>query len=142
MLLAKIALGFCGTLALGTVYSFHEGVMLVDEEHRGGRHVHVWVPAAIVPMALHVVPRHHLEHAAVQVGPWLPTLRAITKELRKFSEAQLVEVRNAHEHVRVWTHDGKLMIDVDEPDETVHVACPLATIQDVAKELEADAPTA
>ena len=142
MLLAKVALGFCGTLALVTVYAFHEGVMRVDEEHVGGRHVHVWVPAAIVPVALHVIPRHHVEDAAVQIGPWLPTLRAVTKELGKFPDAQLVEVRNAHEHVRVWTHEGKLMIDVDAPDDTVHVACPLAMVEHITRELEAGAPAA
>ena len=142
MLLAKVALGFCGTLALVTVYAFHEGVMQVDEEHTGGGHVHVWVPAAIVPVAMHVVPRHHLEHAAAQVGPWFPTIRAALKELRRFPEAQLVEVRDSSQHVRIATHDGKLLIDVEAPDENVHVACPLAMIEHVTSELEADAPGA
>src|SRR5689334_5391642 len=88
MLLAKLALGLCGTVALAGVYTFHEGVMRVDEDHYGGRHVHVWVPAAIVPMALHVVPGRHLERALEHAGPWLPTLRALTKELKKYPEAE------------------------------------------------------
>jgi hypothetical protein len=87
MLLAKIALGLCGTVAAAGAYTFHEGVMRVDEDHFDGRHVHVWVPVAIVPMALHVVPSHHLSRAAAQAGPWLPTLRALTKELRKYPDA-------------------------------------------------------
>ena len=64
MLLAKLALGLCGTVFVAGAYTFHEGVMRVDEDNSDGRHVHVWVPAAIVPMAMHVIPNRHFEHAA------------------------------------------------------------------------------
>ena len=140
MLLAKLALGFCGTVAVAGAYTFHEGVMRVDEDCSSGRHVHVWVPAAIVPMAMYVVPRRHFGHATAQAGPWMPTLRALTKELKKYPEAELVEIEDANEHVRIRTHHGKLLIDVRNPDETVHVACPLAMIEDVSRELEAKSP--
>ena len=55
MLLAKAALGVGATLALATAYTFREGVIRVDvDEYRaGGSHVHFWVPAAAVPMAMH-----------------------------------------------------------------------------------------
>ena len=58
MLIAKIALGMASTVALATVYTFREGVIRVDvDEFRdGGSHVHVWVPAAAVPMAVHLRP--------------------------------------------------------------------------------------
>ena len=141
MLLAKLALGFCGTVAVAGAYTFHEGVMRVDEDCSNGRHVHVWFPAAIVPMAMYVVPSRHLKCAAARVGPWLPTLRALTKELKKYPEAELVEVEDGNDHVRVRTHHGKLLIDVRNPEETVHVVCPLAMIEDVSKELEARVPT-
>ena len=142
MLFAKIAIGFCGTLALAGAYTFHEGIMSVNEDHPGGRHIHVWFPAAVVPMAMHVVPAHYLEHAASQAAPWLPTIRAVTKALEKYPDADLVDVRDANEHVRIRTHQGKLLIDVDGADETVHVACPLATIEHVAGELHANVPAA
>ena len=140
MLLAKLALGFSGIVAAAGVYTFHEGVMRVDEDHSNGRHVHVWLPAAIVPMALYVIPGRHFAHAASQAGPWLPTVRALTKELKKYPEAELVEVEDANQHVHIRTHHGKLLIDVTNSDETVHVACPLAMIEDVSRELEAKAP--
>jgi len=142
MLLAKLALGLCGTVAVAGVYTFREGVMRVDEDRYYGRHVHVWVPAAIVPMALHVVPSRHLERALEHAGPWLPTLRALTKELKKYPEAELVEVEDANLQVRIRTHQGKLLIDVTEPGETVHVACPLVMMEDIARELEARSPAA
>jgi hypothetical protein len=140
MWIAKIALGFCGTVAVAGAYTFHEGVMRVDEDHFDGRHIHVWIPAAIVPLAMHVVPSCHLKHAAAQAGPWLPTVRALSKELKKYPDAELAEVENEHQHIRIRTHNGRLLIDANEPRETVHVACPLAMIEDVLSQLEAQAP--
>jgi hypothetical protein len=140
MLFAKLALGLCGTVVAAGAYTFHEGVMRVDEDHSDGRHVHVSIPAAIVPMALHVVPGRHIERAAAQAGPWLPTLRALTKELKRYPDEELVEVEDAHQHVRIRTQHGRLLIDVTEPGETVHVACPLAMIEDVSRTLEAKSP--
>jgi hypothetical protein len=143
MLLAKLALGLGGAVALAGVYVFHEGVMRIDvDQDHDGDHVHVWVPAAIVPVALHFVPSCHLERATADVNPWLPTLRALTNELKKYPEADLVEVYDAHDHVRIRTHLGKLLIDVTEPNETVHLACPLAMLADIARELEARSPAA
>lgn len=142
MLLAKVGIAFCGALVFAGAYVFHDGLMRVDEDHGDGRQMHVWLPAAIVPTAMHFVPRRHLEHAAVQMGPWLPTLRVLTKELEKYREAQFVDVRDVNEHVRIGTHNGKLLIDVDEPGERVHVSCPLVMMREVANELEADAPGA
>src|ERR1700736_4788766 len=142
MLLANLALGVGATIVLAGAYTLRDGVMRVEEDHHTGSHVHVWVPAAIVPMALHVIPRRHLEHAAEQARPWLPALRALTKELEKYPNAEFVDVHDADEnqHVRIGTRNGKLLIDVDAPDEHVHVACPLAMMRDVANELEDNAP--
>jgi hypothetical protein len=142
MLLANLALGVGATIVLAGVYTLHDGVMRVDEDNSNGRHVRVWAPAAVVPMAMHFVPRHNMEHAAQQVRHWLPTLRALTKELEKYPNAEFVDVRDngGDQHVRISTHNGKLLIDVDQPDEHVHVACPLAVMRDVANELEANAP--
>jgi hypothetical protein len=140
MLLAKLALGFCGTVAVAAVYVFHEGIMRVDADNADGRHLHVWFPAAVVPMAMYVVPAHYFKNVPADANDLLPTLRALTKELKKYPEAELVEVDDAHDHVRIRTHQGKLLIDVIESDETVHVACPLATLEDISRELEAKSP--
>jgi hypothetical protein len=144
MLFAKLALGLCGTVAMAGAYTFREGVMRVDvdEDSADGNHVHVWLPAAIVPMAMRFVPDHQYGHAIAQVGPWLPTLRTLTKELRKLPDAELVQVIDGRDHVRIRTHNGKLLIDVTEPGTDVHVACPLAMMEDIASELETRTPGA
>jgi hypothetical protein len=142
VLLAKIALGFGATVVLATAYTFREGVLQVDvdETHGRGQHVHVWVPAAIVPMAMHFVPRNRMLRAGEESEKFMPLVHAVAKELQKYPEAELVEVHDGPQYVRIRTHHGNLMIDAEEPGQTVHVSCPLATIDDVSRELAALAP--
>ncbi|HUC54434.1 MAG TPA: hypothetical protein VMR90_10325 [Candidatus Cybelea sp.] len=137
VLLAKAALGLGGTLVLAGAYTMREGVIRidVDEFRSGGSHVHLWVPAAAVPMVLHFVGEKHLHHACDQARETMPILHAIAKELKKYPEAEFVDVDDGDEHVRVRTHTGKLQIDIDAPDEKVHVLCPLSTIEDVTIQL-------
>ena len=144
MLLAKAALGLGSTLVLAGAYTFHEGVISVDvDEYRaGGSHVHMWLPAAAVPMAMHFVPGKQIRHASEQASEALPMLHAIVKELKKYPDADFVEVVDHDQHVRMRTHGGKLQIDVDAPYEKVHVLCPLSAIEDVTSHLEEYAPGA
>ena len=144
MLLAKIALGLASTVAFAAVYTFREGVIRVDvDEYRaGGSHVHLWVPAAAVPIALRCAPRNHLEHAAENIKPWIPTIRLLAKELEKYPEANLVEVVDRDDHVQIRTHAGKLQIDVHEPGESVHVAFPIATLEEISGRLTENIPGA
>jgi hypothetical protein len=140
---AKIALGLSATLAMSTAYVFHEGVISVDvDEHRaGGNHVHFWVPATAVNAGLYVVPHQHLREAMQQAQPFLPALREIAKELQKYPNAELVDVVNGKDYVRVAIVDGKIQIDAVDHDQTVHVRVPVETFEDVSDRLEADAPT-
>jgi hypothetical protein len=137
LILAKIGLGITGALALTAGYTLREGMVRVSvDEHRAhGDHVHLMVPAALIPVAMKLAPRNAMEDAARQAGPWLPTVQSIAKELRRLPDAEYVEVRDADEHVFIRTQNGKLLIDVESPDETVHVACPLATIEHISEEI-------
>lgn len=145
ILLAKAALGLGGTLVLAGAYTFHEGVIRVDadESRSGGCHVHFWVPAAAVPMAMHFVPKEHLREAAEHARDFLPLAHAIVKELKKYPDFDLLEVTDGGgKHVQIRTHNRKLQIDVQEPGQTVHLLCPLATLDDLTAQLEANAPGA
>jgi hypothetical protein len=144
MLLAKAALGVGGALVLAGAYTFHEGVIRidVDEFRAGGSHIHMWVPAALVPMTMHFVPREHLRGAAMHSQEFAPLVHALIKELKKFPEADFVEVKDGEQHAQIRTHAGKLQIDVDEPGENVHLLIPLSTIDDVVGQIESSAPGA
>jgi hypothetical protein len=143
LIIAKAALGLGATLALSTAYVFHEGVIRVDvdENRAGGSHVHFWVPATTVSAGLRVAPRHYIQRAAERSRSYLPVLREVAKELQKYPNAELVDVRGAdHEHVRVSMRDGKLYIDATDSDQNIHVSVPAETIADVADRLEDAAP--
>jgi len=144
ILLGKLALGIGGTLVLAGAYTFREGLIRidVDEFHANGSHAHFWVPAAAVPMTLRFVPKEYLRNAGEKIQPWMPTVRALIKELKKFPDADLVEVRDSRSRVRVRTRNGKLLIDVNDPAEKVHIACPLETMEDAASELVTRSPGA
>jgi len=144
VLLGKIALGFGACVLMAGAYTFRQGVIRVDvDENRGnGSHVHVWAPAAMVPMAMHFVPSRHMARMANHSAEFMPVVHAIAKELQRYPEAEFVEVYDGREHVQVRTHNGSLVVDVDGPDEEVHVRCPLATIDDVADQLATYAPPA
>ena len=138
VLLAKAAVGLGGTLVLAGAYTMRQGVIRVDvdEFRSGGSHVHMWVPAAAIPMAMHLVPDKHWRHASDHAREAMPILRAVVKELKKYPDSDFVQVDDGNQHVRVRTVGGRLQIDVDAPDEKVHVLCPLSTIEDVTVQLE------
>src|SRR5215510_8812930 len=96
MLLAKAALGVGGALVAVGAYTFHEGVIRVDvdEFRAGGSHVHMWVPAAAVPMAMHFVPKDKMREASAHANEFLPLVQAVTSELRKYPNTTLVEVED------------------------------------------------
>jgi hypothetical protein len=135
MILAKIALGAVGTMAVATVYTFREGTIRVDvDEHRsGGSHVHFWVPAAAVPAVLHFVPDDKLQEAAERSREALPIVQVIAEELEKYPNAEFVTVDRENEHVKVSVKNGKVYVDVQDHNDEVHVAVPVSTIKDVVE---------
>jgi len=137
ILLAKVGLGIVGAVAVTGAYTFREGVMRVDvDEYRAnGSHVHVWLPAAAIPMAMQLMPRRDMQKAFREGREFMPVARAVAHELGRFPDSVLVEVKDGDEHVTISTHHGAIRIDVSQPDEQVHVVCPLATIEDVTQEL-------
>ncbi|GAC1623358.1 MAG: hypothetical protein PVS2B2_24730 [Candidatus Acidiferrum sp.] len=142
LLLAKVALGIGATLAMATAYTFHEGVIHVDvdEAKSEGTHLHLWVPATVVPVALLFAPKQHLRDAAERAKPFLPAIRILSKDLEKYPDADLIEVREENQHVQIHTEHGSVRIDVDSPDEVVHLRVPIKTLRHISGELEADAP--
>lgn len=135
ILAAKVALAFTGTIAAAGAYTLHDGIAQVQVDDNHGTHVHIWAPAAIVPMAMHVVPSRELHKFPHEAQQAIPILRVLAKELEKYPNTEFVEVRDSDTHVRVRTVGSKVVVDVVDPDNKVHVVCPLAMIQDVVESL-------
>jgi len=142
ILLAKLALGTLGTVvAAGGVIS-SEGLVSVrvHEKKRGGTHVSLIVPAMVLDGGLHFVPKENLQDASEKVRPWLPTIHAAIDAMKSEGDTTFVEVREVNQHVTVATHNGAIVVDVDDDGETVHVSTPLRAIDNAIDQIAAAGP--
>ena len=69
-------------------------------------------------------------------------MHAFAKELQKLPDVDLIEIIDGEQHARFRTRSGNLQVDVDSPDEHVHLRVPLITLDDVVGHLEESAPGA
>jgi len=139
-LIGKLALG----VTLATVVVMKDGLIEVNvqEHHKGGDHVHLYLPATVATWGVHLAPQEKLrEHLRNHRGD-LGIARAALRELEKLPDAALVEVDSPKEHVHVNVRNGNLLVDVEDPGETVHVSMPIRAARKVVEDLERDAPAA
>lgn len=138
MILAKVALGLGGMLALAGVYMFHDGVIrvMVDEDRPNGEHLHLIVPATIVSAGLHFVPERDLDHAVREAGPYMPMVETFIKELSRLPDFELANVDSTRQHVQVRTEGRRLIVDARDERQTVHVSCPLSALRHLAEDLQ------
>lgn len=143
ILLGKVALGIVGTAVAGVGLLCSDGMVEVKvvERHPEVHHVYVIAPAMLVPIGMRFAPRRELSHAAAQIQPWMPTIRAALDQLRESDDVTLVEVQQPGEHVRVAKEGGSIVVDVEEEDETVHVSTPIRAISSTIEQLAASAPS-
>jgi len=129
--LAKLGIGVLGTALVGGAALSSEGFIYVNvqEKQPGGSHVNVLVPAALVPATLHFVPRHHFADSSHDLRTALPIIDAAIPALGDCPDGVLVEVVEPGEHVLVTKRAGSIVVDINDPDETVHVSVPLRAAQ-------------
>jgi len=124
-------------LVIGGVLVYNEGAVRVDvrEKTREREHIHFVVPAAVLPVAIRLIPRKKLNDARFEIRPWLPTIKAASEELARCPDGPLVEVDSNREHVRIHKLGWSLFIAVDSDEETVRVSFPLEAAADTVSQL-------
>ena len=129
--LAKLGVGVMGVALVGGAAVSSEGFIHVQvhEKHPGGADLKVVVPAAIVPVTLSFVPRHHLANAAENLREYLPIVDTAMPALENCPDGVLVEVDDGKDHVEVAKGGDSLVVDVNDPEEVVHVSVPLRAAQ-------------
>ncbi len=132
-ILLIMAAGLVITVAL--LYSAGTLNIYVHEKGPGGHRIWLPIPALAVPAALWIAPRRKLSEATRNVQPYLPAIRMATEDLARCPDAKLVEVEDATDHVLISKQGGRLVIDVDSSDATVHVSFPIRMAGAVASEL-------
>jgi hypothetical protein len=125
-------------LAGGAIIYDMGGIWIsVRAKQPGGDNIRLVLPGAAAPVALWLAPKKDVREAAREARPWLPAIKAAAEELRNCPDGPLVEVSNPHEKVHIAKQGGALVIDVDDPNETVHVSVPLKMVGVIAAQLEA-----
>jgi hypothetical protein len=132
------ALYIVGSLAVIVTLAYSMGTVAVSvyEKKPNGGQVYVPVPAAVIPLGLRLAPADDLANAATEVRPWLPAIKVASEELAHCPDTTLVEVTNPTEKVAITKSGNSIVIDVDSPEERVHVSVPLGTAYMVASQLE------
>jgi hypothetical protein len=139
ILLAKLALGMAGVGLAGAGVLCGGGLVQVKviEKEPQGHHINVIAPAMLAPMAVHYAPRRELGHAAREIQPYMPVVRAALDGLRDTEDVVLLEVKAPGEHVQVSKSRGSIVVDVEDARETVHVSAPVRAISSTVEQLAA-----
>jgi hypothetical protein len=145
---AKVALVCAGTVVAGTTVLCSEGFLRVNVTERGRdpHHINVMAPAMLVPIAVHFAShfgsRQQIGDATEKIQPWVPTIRAALDELDNLDDMTLVEVNEPGDHARIEKVDSSMVIEVDDPDATVHVSAPILALSSSMRQIADAADTA
>ena len=138
ILLAKVSLIAVGTaVAAGAMISSEGFVQVkVHEKGPGGHNISIVAPATLITGSMRFVPREHLREASEQMKEWGPTAKAIIEQLNQTDDFTLVEVTNKDQHVKVSKEHGSVIVDVNDPENSVYVSTPLRAIESTMDEIE------
>ena len=139
ILLAKLGVGLLGTVVVTGAALSSEGFInvRVDEKEADGHHIHMIVPAALVPVGLRFVPRQSLAEAARNLRDNMAIIDAALPALEQCPDGVLVEVTDPSEHVLVAKVGGSIVIDVNDADDVVHVSVPLRAAESAIHQIAA-----
>ncbi len=110
------------------------GILVVDVRDGGtdGDHIVVPVPVLLAQVALAVMPQDLGQgHGAAacresaEAARYMPMARAMLKDLRRYPDFTLVEVRDGEDHVLVRKVGRDLVVDVTDAQDEVHCRVPL-----------------
>ena len=127
-----------GALLTGS-YVYSQGLIRVSvhEKRAGGEHIRLAVPGAIVPLALAFVPAREIgRRLPPEARQHLPVVEAALGELQKLPDCTLVQVDGPGEHVRIRVQDHRMVVDVDDHEDEVHITLPLSSLHSVMAKIE------
>jgi hypothetical protein len=102
----------------------------VHEKHGGG-HVRVRLPALIVPVTMAVVRFPFSCDLENDCGLTPGLMANVLRDLADCPDGVLVDMRTSDEVVLVEKRSGRLVVQIDTPNETVSAAIPLGAARSV-----------
>ncbi len=128
------------TLGAGLTWAVNRaGVIEIDIRSKGPGGTDITglrIPGPLAEAALVCVPGHLFCDLDDEVSEWMPMMRGVCEALERQDDFTLVEVYSDRENVRVRKEGNCLVVDVDTPDERVHVKVPIGLADAVARKLD------
>lgn len=128
------------TLGAGLTWAVNRaGVIEIDIRSKGAGGTDITglrIPGPLAEAALVCVPGHLFCELDDEMGEWIPMMRKVCQALADQDDFTLVEVISGREMVRVRKEGNRLVVDVDTPDEQVHVKVPLSLADAVVRKLD------
>jgi hypothetical protein len=134
---AKLGIGVMSAALVGGAALSSEGFIhvKVHEHQPGGTNIDLFVPAALVPVALRFVPNHHIADSSEDSRPYLPVIDVAIPALADSPDGVLVEVAEPGEHVLIAKSNDSIIVDVNDADDSVHISVPIRTAQSALHEI-------
>ncbi len=134
LLLASFLVLFVGSGLMLAATVAVTGVARVQIEDRAeGFSLDIPVPALLIEggalVASFALPDDELARLRVELGDVEPIVSSMLDELVALDDVVLVEVNDGSDWVRVEKRGGALVIDVEEPDTSVHLSVPLGSVR-------------
>lgn len=146
-----IAAGVVGSMVLSVALLtavvayrvFHLGTAIVSVHDHKPNGTRLWlpVPFGLVETALTFVPREKLPPIDPEARRWFPLARVVLAELDRAPDTVLVEVTSPDEHVLVAKRAGRLVVEVEDRNENVHVSLPPGALDALLADMQ-DWPSA
>lgn len=116
-------------ISAGTVY------VSVQEKGPDGFSISIPVPVNLASTALSFIPEEELEDIRAEIGPWMPVVEVVLEELARCPDGPLVEVESDRETVTIVKRGGKIIIDVDNRHDKVHLSVPIRGVEKLVRQL-------
>lgn len=109
------------------------GVVIVDVQKRDGR-IYLPIPLLLVNTALSFAPVSSQVHIPEELQRHSDLIQAAAAELLQCPDGPFVEVTSRDDRVFIGKEGENIIVDVQSPDETVHIQVPIrATGKTIAK---------
>lgn len=113
-----------------------QGMIEIEVREEGGADIKFAVPASFVLVALPFLPSEAFEELPAEAVRKMGVLRAIGDDLADTPDFTVVEAESARERVLVRKAGRRLVVEVRDGGDFVHVSVPLAVVDKVAKRIE------
>lgn len=134
-IVAGIILLTVATVGAAVAAVYHAGTVAVDVSPAADSHISVALPAALLNLAIALVPDEVVSEVTEELEPVWPTIEAAARELDRAPDFVLLEVIGEDEHVLIEKREGRMVMVVEDHGERVSVALPLSTICRIADKL-------